>query len=45
MEYPKVKKNYPCGRQCIYIVKNRPWVSCNCTRTTSKLDKLVIISK
>lgn len=39
MDYPKIKKDYPCGRQCKYIVRNTPWTKCKCS------DKLVIVSK
>ena len=30
MECPKVKKNFPCGRQCIHIVRKTPWAQCEC---------------
>lgn len=32
MDPPKIKKDYPCGRQCIFIVKNKPWSMCECKK-------------
>ena len=32
MERPTVKKDYPCGRQCIHIVRNTPWAMCECKK-------------
>ena len=32
MEPPRLKKNYPCGRQCIHIVRKTPWAMCECNR-------------
>ena len=32
MEPPRVKKDYPCGRQCIHIVRRTPWALCECNR-------------
>ena len=32
MEPPRLKKYYPCGRQCIHIVRKTPWALCECNR-------------
>lgn len=32
MDPPIVKKDYPCGRQCIHIVRETPWALCECKK-------------
>ena len=37
MECPKVKKDFPCGRQCVHIVRKTPWAYCACVKKKNQL--------